>query len=108
VEYVISPPASRALALALRDEDFIQDDPSDMLDDVLAWLEELTDRDDSEESLRRELTVLGPELRAQMGRAIRLGMGIPAARAGRSRSKAKIAAARRNAKLGGRPRKKPA
>jgi len=106
MEYSLSDAALRALRLALRDEDFIDDDPSDMLDDVLAWLIELTDRDPDEDQLRTELEVIGRELRAQLGRAIRLGMGIPAARAGRRTSPAKKQAARRNAKLGGRPPKK--
>jgi len=72
--YELSPQATAALSELLRDEDFLADDPSDMLDDVLAFLSEVTDASEAEKVLKRELARMPRLARASLGRAIRAGL----------------------------------
>jgi hypothetical protein len=69
-QYTLSDVATRALSTILLDEDFAADAPSVMLDDVLAYLSELTDLSEEEARLKWELETMPDGARHSMSRAI--------------------------------------
>jgi hypothetical protein len=69
-EYTLSDAATRALSTILLDEDFAAGAPSVMLDDVLAYLSELTGLSEEEARLNWELEAMPDKARHSMSCAI--------------------------------------